>query len=167
LSIVILGWKSFAVNDSLKSGTQRHHQTLGFIPGDALPGPYCHCLHFLMLLGALSPQFGLQQVKCISIGFRSRDGLGRCRTFHFFALKKSLDAFAVGTVYSFLFYYSNYSVSSMYHSLFINQQRPASLCRLFQSLNCINPIIELPVVFILRPHCSEGLASGNLTPNLL
>ena len=28
---LILGCKSFAVNYSLKSGTQRHHQTLGFI----------------------------------------------------------------------------------------------------------------------------------------
>ncbi len=38
---LILGCKSFAVNYSLKSGTHRHHQTLGFIPGDALPGLYC------------------------------------------------------------------------------------------------------------------------------
>ncbi len=38
---LILGCKSFAVNYSLKSGMHRHHQTLGFIPGDALPGLYC------------------------------------------------------------------------------------------------------------------------------
>ena len=35
---LILGCKSLAVNYSLKSGTHWHHQTLGFIPGDALPG---------------------------------------------------------------------------------------------------------------------------------
>ena len=38
---LILGCKSFAVNYSLKSGMHRHHQTLGFIPGDALPGCFC------------------------------------------------------------------------------------------------------------------------------
>ncbi len=36
---LILGCKSFAVNYSLKSGTHRHQQTLGFIPGDALARP--------------------------------------------------------------------------------------------------------------------------------
>ena len=41
---LILGCKSFAVNYSLKSGTHRNHQTLGFIPGDAQPGLYCNCL---------------------------------------------------------------------------------------------------------------------------
>ena len=53
---LILGCKSFAVNYSLKSGTHRHHQTLGFIPGDALPGLYCNCLQFLLVLGAFSLQ---------------------------------------------------------------------------------------------------------------
>ncbi len=62
---LILGCKSFAVNYSLKSGTHRHHQTLGFIPGDALPGLYCNCLQFLLVLGAFSLQFCLQQVKCM------------------------------------------------------------------------------------------------------
>ncbi len=62
---LILGCKSFAVNYSLKSGTHRHHQTLGFIPGDALPGLYCNRLQFLLVLGAFSLQFCLQQVKCM------------------------------------------------------------------------------------------------------
>ncbi len=62
---LILGCKSFAVNYSLKSGTHRHHQTLGFIPGDALPGFYCNRLQFLLVLGAFSLQFCLQQVKCM------------------------------------------------------------------------------------------------------
>ena len=43
----------------------RHHQTPGFIPGDALPGLYCNCLQFLLVLGAFSLQFCLQQVKCM------------------------------------------------------------------------------------------------------
>ncbi len=63
--LLILGCKSFAVNYSLKSGTHRHHQTLGFIPGDALPGLYCNRLQFLLVLGAFSLQFCLQQVKCM------------------------------------------------------------------------------------------------------
>ncbi len=62
---LILGCKSFAVNYSLKSGTHRHHQTLGFIPGDALPGLCCNRLQFLLVLGAFSLQFCLQQVKCM------------------------------------------------------------------------------------------------------
>ena len=62
---LILGCKSCAVNYSLKSGTHRHHQTLGFIPGDALPGLYCNCLQFLLVFGAFSLQFCLQQVKCM------------------------------------------------------------------------------------------------------
>ena len=62
---LILGCKSFAVNYSLKSGMHRHHQTLGLIPGDALPGLYCNCLQFLLVLGAFSLQFCLQQVKCM------------------------------------------------------------------------------------------------------
>ncbi len=62
---LILGCKSFAVNYSLKSGTHRHHQTLGFIPGDALPGLYCNRLQFLLVLGAFSLQFCLQKVKCM------------------------------------------------------------------------------------------------------
>uniref|UniRef100_A0A8C5MG24 C2H2-type domain-containing protein n=1 Tax=Leptobrachium leishanense TaxID=445787 RepID=A0A8C5MG24_9ANUR len=48
---------SECVNHSLKSGTHRHHQTLGFIPGDALPGLHCNCLQFLLVLGAFSLQF--------------------------------------------------------------------------------------------------------------
>ncbi len=52
---LILGCKSFAVNYSLKSGTHRHHQTLGFIPGDALPGLYCNRLQFLLVLGGIFP----------------------------------------------------------------------------------------------------------------
>lgn len=62
---LILGCKSFAVIYSLKSGTHRHHQLLDFIPGDALPGLYCNCLQFLLVLGAFSLQFCLQQVKCM------------------------------------------------------------------------------------------------------
>ena len=57
---LILGCKSFAVNYSLKPGTHRHHQTLGFIPGDALPGLYCKCLQLLLVLGAFFLQFWLQ-----------------------------------------------------------------------------------------------------------
>ena len=59
---LILGCKSFAVNYSLKSGTHRHHQMLGFIPGDALPGLYCNCIQFLLVLVL---QFCHQQVKCM------------------------------------------------------------------------------------------------------
>ena len=62
---LILGCKFFAVNYSLKSGRHRHHQTLGFIPGDALPGLYCNSLQLLLVLGTFSLQFGLQQVKCM------------------------------------------------------------------------------------------------------
>ncbi len=62
---LILGCKSFAVNYSLKSGTHRRHQTLGFIPGDALPCLYCNRLQFLLVLGAFSLPFCLQQVKCM------------------------------------------------------------------------------------------------------
>lgn len=51
--LLMLGCKSFAVNYSLKSGMHRHHQILGFIPGDALPDLYCKCLQFLLLLGAV------------------------------------------------------------------------------------------------------------------
>ena len=54
-----------AVNYSLKSGTHRHHQTLCFIPGDALPGLYCNSLQFLLVLGAFPLRFCLQQVKCM------------------------------------------------------------------------------------------------------
>ena len=50
---------------SLKSGTHRHHQMLGFIPGDALPVLYCNGFQFLLVLGAFSLEFCLQQVKCM------------------------------------------------------------------------------------------------------
>lgn len=43
--------------------THRHHQTLGFFPGEASPGLYCSCLHLLLVLGALCLQFCLQQGK--------------------------------------------------------------------------------------------------------
>ena len=94
---LILGCKSFAVNYRLMSWMHRHHQTLGFIPGDALPGLYCNCLQFLLVLGAFSLQFCLQQVKCMlnRIQVRSGDWLGHCITFNLFALKSSLVAFAV------------------------------------------------------------------------
>ena len=72
LYFLILGCKYFAVNYSLKSGMHRHHQTLGFIPGDALPGLYCNCLQFLLVLGAFSLQFCLQQVKCMLNWIRVR-----------------------------------------------------------------------------------------------
>ena len=73
---LILGCKSFAVNYSLKSGT--HHQTLGFIPGDALPGLHCNCLNFLLVLGAFSLQFGLfrffsQMMACVTDSDSSLD----------------------------------------------------------------------------------------------
>ena len=83
---LILGCKSFAVNYSLKSGMHRHYQMLGFIPGDAPPGLYCNCLQFLLVFSKWN---------ACSIGFRSGDWLGHCITFHFFALKNSLVAFAV------------------------------------------------------------------------
>ncbi len=80
--------KSFAVNYSLKSGTHRHHQTLGFIPGDALPGLYCNRLQFLLVLGAFSSlQFCLQQVKCMLNRIQVRWWLGHCITVHFFPSK--------------------------------------------------------------------------------
>ncbi len=92
---LILGCKSFAVNYSLKSGTHRHHQTLGFIPGDALPGLYCNRLQFLLVLGAFSFSFVFSKWNACSIGFRSGDWLGHCITVHFFPFKNSLVAFAV------------------------------------------------------------------------
>ena len=91
---LILGCKSFAVNYSLKSGTHRHHQTLGFIPGDALPGLYCNCLQFLLVL-VLPFSFVFSKWNAFSIGFRSDDWLGHYMTFLFFALKNSLVAFTV------------------------------------------------------------------------
>ncbi len=92
---LILGCKSFAVNYSLKSGTHRHHQTLGFIPGDALPGLYCNRLQFLLVLGAFPFSFVFSKWNACSIGFRSGDWLGHCITVHFFPFKNSLVAFAV------------------------------------------------------------------------
>ncbi len=92
---LILGCKSFAVNYSLKSGTHRHHQTLGFIPGDALPGLYCNRLQFLLVLGHFPFSFVFSKWNACSIGFRSGDWLGHCITVHFFPFKNSLVAFAV------------------------------------------------------------------------
>ena len=92
---LILGCKSFAVNYSQKSGKHRHHQTLGFIPGDALPGLYCNCLQFLLVLGAFSLEFCLQQVKCMLNRIQVRWLSWPLPTFHSFALKNSLVAFAV------------------------------------------------------------------------
>ena len=92
---LILDCKSFAVYYSLKSGTHRHHQMLGFIPGDALPGLYCNRLQFLLVLGAFSFSFVFRKWNACSIGFRSGDWLGHCITFHFFALKNSSVAFTV------------------------------------------------------------------------
>ncbi len=92
---LIFGCKSFAVNYSLKSGTHRHHQTLGFIPGDALPGLYCNRLQFLLVLGHFPFSFVFSKWNACSIGFRSGDWLGHCITVHFFPFKNSLVAFAV------------------------------------------------------------------------
>ncbi len=92
---LILGCKSFAVNYSLKSGTHKHHQTLGFIPGDALPGLYCNRLQFLLVLGAFSLQFCLQQVKCMLNRIQVRWLTCHCITVHFFPFKNFLVAFAV------------------------------------------------------------------------
>ncbi len=64
-SHLLRGPKVMGQNLSLKSGMHRHHQTLGFIPGDAMPGLYCNRLQFLLVLGAFSLQFCLQQVKCM------------------------------------------------------------------------------------------------------
>ncbi len=91
---LILGCKSFAVNYSLKSGTHRHHQMLGFIPGDALPGLYCNRLQFLLVLGVFSLQFCLQQVKCM---LKSDSGqviwLGHCITGPLLSLQKLFGCF--------------------------------------------------------------------------
>ena len=89
------GCKSFAVNYSLKSGTHRHHQTLGFIPGDALPGLYCNCLQFLLVLGAFSLQFCLQQVKCMLNWIQVRWLTWPLHNIPLLCLKNSLVAFAV------------------------------------------------------------------------
>ncbi len=62
---LILGCKSFAVNYSLKSGTHRHHQTLGSSLVMLCQALYCNRLQFLLVLGAFSLQFCLQQVKCM------------------------------------------------------------------------------------------------------
>ncbi len=93
---LILGCKSFAVNYSLKSGTHRHHQTLGFHPWwcSARPllqpssVPACSWGIFPSVLSSAS------EMQC-SIGFRSGDWLGHCITVHFFPFKNSLVAFAV------------------------------------------------------------------------
>ena len=91
---LILGCKSFAFNYSLKSGMHRHHQTLGFIPGDALPGLYCN-FSSCLFLGHFPFSFVFSKWNACSIGFRSGEWLGHCITFHFFALKNSLVAFMV------------------------------------------------------------------------
>ncbi len=92
---LILGCKSFAVNYSLKSGTHRHHQTLGFIPGDALPGLYCNRLQFLLVLGAFSLQFCLQQVKCMLNRIQVRWLTWPLHNSPLLPFKNSLVAFAV------------------------------------------------------------------------
>ncbi len=92
---LILGCKSFAVNYSLKSGTHRHHQTLGFIPGDALPGLYCNRLQFLLVLGAFSLQFCLQQVKCMLNRIQVRWLTWPLHNSPLLSLQKLLVAFAV------------------------------------------------------------------------
>ncbi len=92
---LILGCKSFAVNYSLKSGTHRHHQTLGFIPGDALPGLYCNRLQFLLVLGAFSIQFCLQQVKCMLNRIQVRWLTWPLHNSPLLSLQNSLVAFAV------------------------------------------------------------------------
>lgn len=45
--------KSFAVNDSLKSTTQGHHQMLGFLSWDAPPGFYSNHIQLLLICGSL------------------------------------------------------------------------------------------------------------------
>lgn len=57
------------------------HQMLDFYPGEALPGLYFSCLHFLLVPRVFCLQFCLQQVKCSSTGLKSSDSLGHCWTF--------------------------------------------------------------------------------------
>lgn len=45
----VLGWKSFVVNNRLKSGVHEHHLFVSFLPGDALPGLHCDHLHLLLV----------------------------------------------------------------------------------------------------------------------
>ncbi len=92
---LILGCKSFAVNYSLKSGTHRHHQTLGFPWCDALPGLYCNRLQFLLVLGAFSLQFCLQQVKCMLNRIQVRWLTWPLHNSPLLSLQKLLVAFAV------------------------------------------------------------------------
>lgn len=76
----------------------RHHQTLGFLHGDALPGLY---MQLLLVCGSFWPGFVLSKWNAGLIGLRSGDWLGPCRIFHFFAKierkkkKKSLVALAL------------------------------------------------------------------------
>ncbi len=77
----------FAVNYSLKSGTHRHHQTLGFIPGDALPGSTATVFSSCLFLGHFPFSFVFSKWNACSIGFRSGDWLGHCITVHFFPFK--------------------------------------------------------------------------------
>lgn len=83
LSVLKLSCKSFAVNDCLMSGTQR-------LP-DFTAAVFCSCL----FLGYFDFMFAFSKWNECSVGLRSGDRFGNCRTLSVFALKKSLVDYTV------------------------------------------------------------------------
>ncbi len=90
---LILGCKSFAVNYSLKSGTHRHHQTLGFILVMLCQASAATVFSSCLFLGHFPFSFVFSKWNACSIGFRSGDWLGHCITVHFFPFKKLFGCF--------------------------------------------------------------------------
>lgn len=48
--VIFNTWLKHLCSQLLKSGAYRHHQTLDLFSGDALPGLYCICFWFLLVL---------------------------------------------------------------------------------------------------------------------
>ncbi len=82
-----------AGNDCLKSGTHGHHQRMGFLLCDALPGLYCSWLQLLFVCGLKTFSFVFSKWNACSIGLRSGDWFGHCRIIHIFYLQKLLGCF--------------------------------------------------------------------------
>ncbi len=78
-TILILGWKSFAVNDCLYTGAHGHHQILEMFCQVFNAATLGCCL--FVGLSAFSLVFS--NWKACSIGFRSGEWLGHWRIFHF------------------------------------------------------------------------------------
>lgn len=83
-SFLILGCRSFA-EEHWNLKTHKYHQVWYFFPVDSLPGLYCSCLLFLLVLRA----FCLQQFKCVLNWIQVRWLTCHCEIFHFLALKDS------------------------------------------------------------------------------